>query len=116
MAKLNAGMGSNECAMAFPTRVIALTADPSSPDDVYAALEVAGVIRSTDGGVTWANYLEMAGMHSPLLIVEPGQVLTANHILQFTGIGMKKPGKVIFRIVWDGETKQQVYLRVMQKK
>ncbi len=46
--------------------------------------------------------------------IPPGQVLTANHILQFTGIGMKKPGKVIFRIVWDGQTKQQVYLRVMK--
>jgi len=51
--KLSAAMGSNECAMAFPTRVIALASDPSSPDDVYAALEVAGVIRSTDGGDTW---------------------------------------------------------------
>ncbi len=48
--------------------------------------------------------------------IQPGQVLTANHVLQFNGVGMKKPGKVIFRIVWDGETKQQVYLHVMQKK
>ena len=60
--KLNASMGSNECAMAFPTRVIALTADPSSPDDVYAALEVAGVIRSTDGGDTWE---EITGSLAP---------------------------------------------------
>ncbi len=51
--KLSATMGSNECAMAFPTRVIALAADPSFPDEVYAALEVAGVIRSSDGGDTW---------------------------------------------------------------
>ena len=51
--KLSATMGSNECAMAFPTRVIALTADPSFPDEMYAALEVAGVIRSSDGGETW---------------------------------------------------------------
>jgi len=51
--KLNASMGSNECAMAFPTRVIALAADPNFPDEMYAAIEVAGVIRSADGGDTW---------------------------------------------------------------
>ena len=51
--KLNATMGSNECNMSFPTRVIALAADPSYPDEMYAALEVAGVIRSSDGGDTW---------------------------------------------------------------
>ncbi|PKB83395.1 MAG: hypothetical protein BZY88_02160 [SAR202 cluster bacterium Io17-Chloro-G9] len=51
--KLSATMGSNECAMAFPTRVIALAADPSFPDEIYAALEVAGVIRSSDAGDTW---------------------------------------------------------------
>ena len=51
--KLSASMGSNECAMAFPTRVIALAADPNHPDEIYAALEVAGVIRSSDGGDSW---------------------------------------------------------------
>ena len=51
--KLNLPMGSNEISMAFPTRVIGLTADPSFPDEMYAALEVAGVMRSIDGGDTW---------------------------------------------------------------
>ena len=60
--KLPAAMGSNECAMAFPTRVIAMTADPSAPDDVYAALEVAGVIRSSDGGDSWE---EITGSLAP---------------------------------------------------
>lgn len=60
--KLNANMGSNECAMAFPTRVIAMAADPTYPDDVYAALEVAGVIRSSDGGDTWE---EITGTLAP---------------------------------------------------
>ena len=45
--------GSNEVSMSFPTRVIALAADPNFPDEMYAALEVAGVIRSSDGGDTW---------------------------------------------------------------
>ena len=60
--KLPAAMGSNECAMAFPTRVIGLTADPSDPNDVYAALEVAGVIRSSDGGDSWE---EITGSLAP---------------------------------------------------
>ena len=51
--KLNFPLGSNEVSMAFPTRVIGLTADPSFPDEMYAALEVAGVLRSLDGGDTW---------------------------------------------------------------
>ena len=51
--KLSATMGSNECQMAFATRVIRLAADPNFPDEMYAALEVAGVIRSSDGGDTW---------------------------------------------------------------
>ena len=59
---LNAPMGSNECAMSFPTRVIAMTVDPSDPNDVYAALEVAGVIRSSDGGDTWE---EITGSLAP---------------------------------------------------
>ena len=60
--KLGAAMGSNECAMAFPTRVIALAADPNFPDEIYAALEVAGVIRSSDGGDTWE---EITGSLAP---------------------------------------------------
>ena len=38
-----------KCPCPFPTRVIALAADPNFPDEMYAALEVAGVIRSSDG-------------------------------------------------------------------
>ena len=57
-----ATMGSNEVSMSFPTRVIALTADPNFPDEMYAALEVAGVIRSSDGGDTWE---EITGSLAP---------------------------------------------------
>lgn len=39
--------------MGFPVRVIRLAADPSRPEEIYAGLEVAGVIRSLDGGKTW---------------------------------------------------------------
>lgn len=51
--KLNFPRGASEISMAFPTRVIGLTADPNFPDEMYAALEVAGVMRSLDGGDTW---------------------------------------------------------------
>ncbi|HEV8717386.1 MAG TPA: hypothetical protein VGX03_31770 [Candidatus Binatia bacterium] len=41
--------------MAFPTRVIRLALDPSRPEEIYAGLEVGGVIRSRDGGDTWSD-------------------------------------------------------------
>lgn len=43
------------CEMGFPTRTIGIATDPGRPDDVYAALEVSGVIRSDDGGETWTD-------------------------------------------------------------
>lgn len=39
--------------MGFPCRIIRLAADPNNPDELYAGLEVGGVIRSLDGGETW---------------------------------------------------------------
>ncbi len=44
--------------MGFPMRVIRMTIDPSQPNHIYAGLEVGGVIRSTDGGETWADCSE----------------------------------------------------------
>jgi photosystem II stability/assembly factor-like uncharacterized protein len=41
--------------MGFPVRVIRLAADPSHADEIYAGLEVGGVIRSLDGGETWSD-------------------------------------------------------------
>ena len=41
--------------MTFPTRVTRLAADPSNPDELYAALEVGGVMRSPDGGESWTD-------------------------------------------------------------
>ncbi len=46
------------CPMGFPTRTIAFAVDESRPDDVYAALEVSGVLRSCDGGETWTDLSE----------------------------------------------------------
>ena len=45
--------GRDVMTMSFPTRVIAMAADPIYPDEMYAALEVGGVVRSLDGGDSW---------------------------------------------------------------
>ena len=39
--------------LGFPCRVIRLALDPSDPRQVYAAIEVGGVLRSGNGGDTW---------------------------------------------------------------
>ncbi|MGZ5090785.1 MAG: WD40/YVTN/BNR-like repeat-containing protein [Burkholderiales bacterium] len=39
----------------FDTRTVRITVDPSRPDDIYVALEVSGVIRSSDAGETWTD-------------------------------------------------------------
>jgi photosystem II stability/assembly factor-like uncharacterized protein len=41
--------------MSFACRVMRLAADPAGPDDLYAALEVGGVLRSLDGGESWED-------------------------------------------------------------
>ena len=45
----------------FPVRVLRMAADPSNPDEVYAAMEVGGIIRSLDGGESWQD------MSAPLI-------------------------------------------------
>ncbi len=53
--KLEGARCPNHCDMGFPVRTTRIAIDPSRPDDVYAALEVSGVIRSSDGGETWKD-------------------------------------------------------------
>jgi photosystem II stability/assembly factor-like uncharacterized protein len=56
--KLPGAKSPGHCEMGFPTRTVRIAVDPSRPDDVYAALEVSGVIRSTDAGETWSDMSE----------------------------------------------------------
>jgi photosystem II stability/assembly factor-like uncharacterized protein len=42
----------------FAVRVMRFARHPSRPDEIYAALEVGGVMRSTDGGETWSDCSE----------------------------------------------------------
>jgi photosystem II stability/assembly factor-like uncharacterized protein len=53
--------------MSFPCRVIRLAADPTRPDEIYAGLEVDGVLRSLDGGETWTD----CGQHLVKLAEQP---------------------------------------------
>ena len=39
----------------FPVRVMRIAQHPKRPDEIYAALEVNGVIRTTDSGETWQD-------------------------------------------------------------
>ena len=53
--KLAGAVSPEHCPMGFPTRTIGIAVDPGRPDDIYAALEVSGVIHSRDGGETWTD-------------------------------------------------------------
>jgi photosystem II stability/assembly factor-like uncharacterized protein len=57
-------MPEGACIMNFPTRMLRIALDPSNPEEIYVALEVAGLVRSLDDGRTWtscnADLLEMA--------------------------------------------------------
>ena len=43
----------NAVQMAFSTGILGLAIESASPDHMYAALEVGGAARSSDGGVNW---------------------------------------------------------------
>ena len=53
--RLSALRAPGQVKMSFATRVIGMTADPSRPQEIYAGLEVDGVVRSRDGGETWED-------------------------------------------------------------
>ena len=42
----------------MPKRVLSIAADPNNPDEIYACLEIGGLIRSLDGGLTWASVID----------------------------------------------------------
>ena len=41
--------------MGFPNRVTRIAINPADADEIYAGIEVAGVIRSTDAGESWQD-------------------------------------------------------------
>src|SRR5262245_13799292 len=46
---------ATHCKGPFASRVMRLAQHPTRPDEIYAALEINGVMRSTDGGETWQD-------------------------------------------------------------
>lgn len=50
----NPGMATH-CKGPFASRVMRLAQHPKRPDEIYAALEINGVMRSTDLGETWSD-------------------------------------------------------------
>ena len=43
------------CRGPFNSRVMRMVQTPGRPDEIYAALEIAGAMRTTDGGETWED-------------------------------------------------------------
>jgi photosystem II stability/assembly factor-like uncharacterized protein len=43
------------CKGPFASRVMRFAQNPKKPDEIYAALEINGVMRSSDGGETWSD-------------------------------------------------------------
>lgn len=46
---------AEHCKGPFASRVMRLAQNPRKPDEIYAALEINGVMRSTDGGDSWED-------------------------------------------------------------
>ena len=46
---------ATHCTGPFASRVMRLAQNPRKPDEIYAALEINGVMRSEDGGETWTD-------------------------------------------------------------
>jgi photosystem II stability/assembly factor-like uncharacterized protein len=54
--RLSAAKSPSHCERSgFDTRTIRITVDPGKPDDLYVAIEVSGVIRSSDAGETFTD-------------------------------------------------------------
>jgi photosystem II stability/assembly factor-like uncharacterized protein len=62
----------------IPKRVISIAIDPSNPWELYASIEVGGLLRSLDGGASWENVIDgiyidegFVDIHS--VVVNPGR-------------------------------------------
>ncbi len=84
--------------MGFPCRIIRLAIDPSRPEEIYAGLEVGGVIRSLDGGDTWDDctvellkFMEKDHLKSQLISDTQAEGMMDSHALS---VSAARPGTV----------------------
>src|SRR5438876_7563766 len=74
-------------------RVIGITADPSNPRDMYAAIEVGGLLGSRDGGESWRSLIDGPYIRNNTLDLHavqvsaaaPGTVYIATQVAMFRG-------------------------------
>jgi photosystem II stability/assembly factor-like uncharacterized protein len=74
-------------------RVIGITTDPTSPQDMYAAIEVGGLLGSRDGGESWISLIDGPYVRNNTLDLHavqvssaaPGTVFIATQIAMFRG-------------------------------
>lgn len=84
--------------MGFPLRVIRMIADPSNAKEIYAGLEVGGVVRTLDGGETWTDisgglmsFVEQEAFKSRIGSDQDQEGMMDSHAL---AISPAKPGTV----------------------
>jgi photosystem II stability/assembly factor-like uncharacterized protein len=78
----------------IPKRVISIALDPANPDEIYASLEVGGLLRSLDGGQSWGNVLDglyidegSVDIHSVVVNPKrPGQLTVATRFGTFRSV------------------------------
>jgi photosystem II stability/assembly factor-like uncharacterized protein len=74
-------------------RVIGIAADPTSPRDLYAAIEVGGLLGSRDGGETWTSLIDGPYLRNNTIDLHavqvsaaaPGTVYIATQVAMFRG-------------------------------
>jgi photosystem II stability/assembly factor-like uncharacterized protein len=74
-------------------RVIGIAADPSNPLDMYAAIEVGGLLGSRDGGETWKSLIDGPYVRNNTIDLHavrvsaaaPGTVYIATQVAMFRG-------------------------------
>ena len=78
----------------IPKRIISIALDPVHPDEIYASLEVGGLLRSLDGGQSWVNVIDglytdegSVDIHSVVVNPkQPGQLTVATRFGTFRSV------------------------------